>query len=159
MNALSFLFNVSLPVVWLILMVIFAIVEALTVGLASIWFAVGALAALLVSLACGNFWIQCVVFVAVSLVTLLLVRPLTAKHFRPRDHIPTNVDSLIGCSGVVAEAIDNLAGTGQVRLGGQFWTARSDSGVPIPQGSTVIAVRIEGVRLFVRPKKSENEVK
>lgn len=155
MNALPFLAGISLPVVWLILMVCFAIVEALTVGLASIWFAVGALAALLVSLACGNFWIQCVVFVAVSLVTLLLVRPLTAKHFQPKDHTPTNVDSLIGRSGVVTEAIDNLAGTGQVRLGGQIWTARSDSGAPIPDGCTVIAVRIEGVRLFVRLKQTE----
>lgn len=155
MNTL-FLFNhASLPVVWLILMVLFAIVEALTVGLASIWFAVGALAALLVSLACGNFWIQFLVFVGVSLVTLLLVRPLTAKHFQPRDHTPTNVDSLIGRSGVVTESIDNLAGTGQVRLGGQSWTARSDSGAPIPQGSTVIAVRIEGVRLFVRLSQTE----
>lgn len=155
MNPLPFFESLSLPVVWLLLMVIFAIVEGVTVGLASIWFAVGALAALLVSLACGNFWVQCLVFVAVSLVTLLLVRPLTAKHFQPRDHIPTNVDSLIGRSGVVTQTIDNLAGTGQVRLGGQVWTARSDSGASIPEGSTVIAVRIEGVRLFVRLRQTE----
>lgn len=155
MNTLPFFEAFSLPVVWLFLMVIFAIVEALTVGLTSIWFAVGALAALLVSLAWGNFWIQCVVFVVVSLVTLLLVRPLTARHFRPKDHTPTNVDSLIGRSGVVTQTIDNLAGTGQVRLGGQVWTARSDSGASIPEGSTVIAVRIEGVRLFVRLSQTE----
>lgn len=145
--------GVSMPIVWLILVVVFGLAEASTVGLTSIWFAAGSVAALLVSLVCRNLWVQAGVFVGVSLVTLLLVRPVAAKHFRPKDHTPTNADSLIGREGVVTEAIDNLAGSGQVKIAGQIWTARSDSGEVIPAGSTVTAVRIEGVRLFVQAVK------
>lgn len=145
--------GISMPIVWLVLIVVFGLAEASTVGLTSIWFAAGSLAALLVSLVCPNFWVQTGVFVGVSLAALMLVRPMAAKHFRPKDHTPTNADSLIGREGVVMETIDNLAGTGQVKIAGQVWTARSDSGETIPEGSTVTAVRIEGVRLFVQADK------
>lgn len=141
----------SMPLVWLGVMIFFAVAEGITVGLTSIWFSVGALVALLVSLVCPNFWVQAGVFVLVSLGSLLLVGPLAKRHFRPKDHTPTNVDSLLGHEGVVLETIDNLAGTGQVKIAGQTWTARSASGAVIPQGATVTAMRIEGVRLFVLP--------
>lgn len=143
--------TLSMPVVWLVLMVLFAVAEGITVGLTSIWFSVGALVALLVSLVCPNFWIQAGLFVLISLGSLLLVAPLARRHFRPKDHILTNADSLIGKEGVVTERIDNLAGTGQVKIANQTWTARSASGATIPKNTTVTAVRIEGVRLFVLP--------
>ena len=148
MNVLS---EISMPIVWLGLVIFFGVAEGVTVGLTSIWFSVGALVALLVSLVCPNVWIQAGLFVLVSLASLLLVRPLAKRHFRPKDHTPTNVDSLLGHEGVVMETIDNLAGTGQVKIAGQAWTARSVSGAVIPKGTTVTAMRIEGVRLFVLP--------
>ncbi len=146
--------QISMPLLWLVLIVVFGLAEAATVGLTSIWFAAGAVVALLVSLVCSNFWVQAGFFVGVSLVTLLLVRPVAAKWFRPKDHARTNADSLIGREGIVLETIDNLAGTGQVKIASQIWTARSDSGERIPEGTTVTAVRIEGVRLFVQTVKS-----
>lgn len=147
---LSVFHGITPPIVWLLLTVAFAAFEASTVGLTSIWFAVGALAALMVSFFSHNFWLQAEVFVAVSLLTLLLLRPVIAKKFHPKETTPTNSDSLIGKKGIVTQSIDNLAGTGQVKIAGQTWTARSESGEPLPKGTTVTAVRIEGVRLFVR---------
>lgn len=146
---LSIFSGITPPIVWLILGVVFVLLEASTVGLTSIWFAIGALAALIVSFLSHNFWLQAEVFVVVSLATLLLIRPLAAARFHPKDNIPTNADSLIGKEGIVTQPIDNLAGTGQVKIAGQVWTARSESGENIPKGATVTAMRIEGVRLFV----------
>ena len=106
------LLTFSLPVMWLIILVVLALAEAATINLVSIWFAAGALTALLVSLFCQNFWIQLVVFLLVSTLCLALVRPLAQKKFTP--HLrPTNLDLLLGQYGVVTEDIDNLAATGQ----------------------------------------------
>lgn len=104
------LLTFSLPVMWLIILVVLALAEAATINLVSIWFAAGALTALLVSLFCQNFWIQLVVFLLVSTLCLALVRPLAQKKFTP--HLrPTNLDLLLGQYGVVTEDIDNLAAT------------------------------------------------
>ena len=113
------LLTFSLPVMWLIILVVLALAEAATINLVSIWFAAGALTALLVSLFCQNFWIQLVVFLLVSTLCLALVRPLAQKKFTP--HLrPTNLDLLLGQYGVVTEDIDNLAATGQVKGSGQL---------------------------------------
>ena len=113
------LLTFSLPVMWLIILVVLALAEAATINLVSIWFAAGALTALLVSLFCQNFWIQLVVFLLVSTLCLALVRPLAQKKFTP--HLrPTNLDLLLGQYGVVTEDIDNLAATGQVKVDGQI---------------------------------------
>ena len=113
------LLTFSLPVMWLIILVVLALAEAATINLVSIWFAAGALTALLVSLFCQNFWIQLVVFLLVSTLCLALVRPLAQKKFTP--HLrPTNLDLLLGQYGVVTEDIDNLAATGQVKVDGQL---------------------------------------
>ena len=96
------LLTFSLPVMWLIILVVLALAEAATINLVSIWFAAGALTALLVSLFCQNFWIQLVVFLLVSTLCLALVRPLAQKKFTP--HLrPTNLDLLLGQYGVVTE--------------------------------------------------------
>ena len=134
--------------IWLVLLVAFAVVEALTVGLVSVWFAAGALAALLCSFFTGNIWIQISLFLAVSLVALAILRPLARKYALPTV-VPTNADRVIGRQAVVTEAIDNLNGTGVVVVFGVAWTARSEDGTPIPKGSTVTVKRIEGVKLFV----------
>ena len=133
---------------WLALFVVFLIVEAGTVALVSIWFALGALTAL-VSCALGaEMWLQITVFLVVSLVLLaLLWKRVRSKLTTTK----TNVDSVIGAEGYVTEAIDNLSYTGRVKLGGITWAARSTSGAGIPVGTLVKVERIEGVKVFVSP--------
>ena len=139
-----------MSVVWLGLMVLFLLIEAGTVALVSLWFAAGALAAILVSLLGGNIAIQSVVFLAVSCVLLALVRPILRKYYTPRI-TRTNVDSLLGSQGLVTKDIDNVTGSGEVKLGAMTWTARSTDGSPIPAGTQVRVDRIEGVKAFVSP--------
>lgn len=138
-------------VVWLVLLVVFVIVEAVTVGLASVWFAAGALVALLATFFTDNIWLQIFLFVLVSAVTLAALRPLAKKYVSPQ-HVATNADRVIGMDAVVVEDIDDLAAAGAVKVMGTVWTARSSSGAPIPAGSTVTVDRIDGVKLFVTVK-------
>ena len=135
---------------WLIAMVVFLMIESSTVVLISIWFAIGSVAAAVTGLLGGSFLLQLTVFLVVSAVLLLLLRPLVRKYVRPKI-TPTNVASVIGSTGLVTVAIDNVVPTGQVKLGAMVWTARSTSGDPIPQGTLVRADRIEGVKVFVSP--------
>lgn len=133
---------------WLALFVVFLIVEAGTVALVSIWFALGALAAL-VSCALGaEMWLQITVFLVVSLVLLAVLWKRVRNKLTTTK---TNVDSVIGAEGYVTEAIDNLSYTGRVKLGGITWAARSTSGAGIPVGTLVKVERIEGVKVFVSP--------
>lgn len=143
-----------LSVCWLIALVVFLIVEGLTVGLVSIWFAAGALCALLVSLFTTNFWIQMGVFLVVSGVTLAALRPLSYKYLGPKQREATNADRVIGAEGIVTEDIDNLEGKGLVMVKGAVWTARSENDNPIRKDTKVIILRIEGVKVFVEPIKS-----
>lgn len=141
---------VNMSVVWLIAMVVLLIVEALVPGLVSIWFALGALAALIAALLHAPLWLQIVWFLATSVVTLVLTRPLAQKYVNSRIQ-PTNADALIGKDCVVTEDINNLAGTGAVKIDGKVWTARSeDESKYFAAGEIVTAVRIEGVKLIVR---------
>ena len=104
--------------------------------------------------ACGGaVWLQGVLFVAVSVVALLATKPLVKKYLRPRIQA-TNADRCVGRTGVVLEDIDNLAATGQVRVCGSVWSARSTDGAPIAAGTTVVVDRIEGVKLMVRTAKT-----
>lgn len=136
--------------IWLALMVLFLIVEAGTVSMVSLWFAAGALAALLTALAGGPAWLQILLFVAVSAGLLLALRPLARKYLTPK-LTATNVDSVVGTTGLVTAAIDNVSAAGQVKLGAMEWTARSTSGEPIAVGTRVRVDRIEGVKAFVTP--------
>lgn len=143
-------FVVNMAVVWLVAMVVLLIVEAIVPGLVSIWFAIGALAALIAALLNAPLWLQVVWFLAVSVATLVLTRPLAQRYVNSRVQ-PTNADALIGRDCVVTEDIDNLAGTGAVKIGGKVWTARAeDENEKYAQGDVVKAVRIEGVKLIVR---------
>ena len=136
--------------IWLMLLVALVAGEAITVGLTFIWFAAGALGGLLVSVLGGAVWLQVVVFLILSAVTLVLVRPAAAKLLTPGIS-PTNADRVLSQIALVTEEIDNIAETGQVKLFGQVWTARSDSGEVIPAQSRVRILRIEGVKVFVTP--------
>ena len=135
---------------WLVLMVVFLLMESQTVTLISLWFAAGALAALIVALCGGQLWLQAVVFFGVSIVLLASLRPLAKKYFTPKI-TKTNVDSVIGSQGYVLTDIDNLNAVGQVKLGAMEWTARSTSGENIPAGTLVQVDKIEGVKVFVTP--------
>ena len=144
--------------IWLILLVGFLAVEAACpIHLVSIWFAVGALIATVVSLLNGPVWLQIVLFLAVSGGLLALLWPMVRKYLNP-DLTRTNVDSIIGSEGYITAAVDNVAATGQVKLGGMEWTARSTSGDPIPAGALVKVDRVEGVKVFVTPVKVETKV-
>lgn len=140
----------DMSIVWLVAMVALLIVEALVPGLVSIWFAIGALAALIAALLHAPLWLQIVWFLAVSVATLVLTRPLAQKFVNSRTQ-PTNADALIGRDCVVTESIDNLAGTGAVKIDGKVWTARSENeNTCFAAGDVVTAVRIEGVKLIVK---------
>ena len=138
----------NMSIVWLVLMVLLFIIEAATAGLTVIWFALGALAALIAALFGAQIWLQVLWFLVVSIATLWFTRPLALKYLNGRS-VATNADRVVGMEGVVCEDIDNLAGTGAVKLDGKEWTARSDSGANIPSGSIVKVRRIEGVKLIV----------
>ena len=125
---------------WIAALIFFIIVEAATVGLASIWFAIGAVAALICALLRGPVWLQVVWFLAVSVATLILTRPLVKKYMKGKVE-PTNADRNIGRTAPVVERIDNLAGTGAVKIDGVTWTARSaDDRLTIEVG-TLVTVR------------------
>ena len=138
-------------IIWLGLLVAFLIVEAVcAVHLVSIWFAVGSLAALLVWMLHGPLWLQMTVFLVVSAALLVALWPLTKKFLTPK-LTATNIDSVIGSTGLVTASIDNMEAHGQVKLGAMEWTARSTSGEPIPEGTLIRVDRIEGVKVFVSP--------
>ena len=141
-------------IVWLVLMLLFLGTEAATVGLTSIWFAVGALAAMIAAALGAGTILEIVLFSMVSLVCLLLVRPLAKNHVNSKvQH--TNADRIIGEKAVVTEEIDNLKGTGAVSVSGRIWTARSDTEGVIPRDTPVRILRIEGVKVFVRNAMEE----
>lgn len=133
---------------WTIAIVVFLIIEAIVPGLISIWFAVGAVPALISALFGGPFWLQFVLFLVSSIIALVLTRPLAKKYSRIQ---PTNFDMVIGKNCVVTETIDNLRGTGAVSVGGKVWTARSLIEDDIIVEKTIAVVdKIDGVKLIIR---------
>ncbi|MBR3973893.1 MAG: NfeD family protein [Oscillospiraceae bacterium] len=143
--------------IWLALMVVFLIAEAATVVMVSLWFAAGALAALVASLLGAAIWLQVVIFLAVSALLLASLRPVVRKHFTPR-LTRTNVDSIIGSRGYVTADIDNVSAVGTVKLGAMEWTARSTTGEKIKAGTLVKVDKIEGVKAFVTAVEVAAEV-
>ncbi|HWP80145.1 MAG TPA: NfeD family protein [Candidatus Acidoferrum sp.] len=135
--------------VWLVLTVIFLVAEGLTFGLTTLWFALGSLVALLAAFIRLPVPVQVILFIVVSAASLLLLRPIingVLKVGRER----TNADRVIGKTARVTETIDNIQERGQVRLDGQVWTARSDSGECIERGREAVVLRITGVKLIVK---------
>lgn len=135
---------------WLSMMVVFLAVEAATMPLISLWFAAGAMAALVVTLLGGGTGLQWATFLLVSVISLAALRPLVRRHLKP-GITDTNIDSIIGSVGIVTAPVDNVTASGQVKLGAMVWTARSTSGEPIAEGTRIKVDRIEGVKVFVSP--------
>ena len=138
-------------IIWMGLLVLFLIVEAACpLHLVSLWFAAGCLAALGVYFLGAPLWLQITVFLLVSCALLVALWPLSKKYLKP-NLTATNIDSVIGSTGYVTAAVDNVHGLGQVKLGAMEWTARSTTGVPIPKDALVQVDRIEGVKVYVTP--------
>lgn len=134
---------------WLITMILFIGFELATMGLTTMWFALGSLAALAVAAVGGPVWLQVIVFFAVSLLALFCFRNLAKEHFN-QNRVKTNADSLIGRKGIVTEEVSNIYATGQVTVAGQEWTARSvDDSVTLEKGEMVVIRSISGVKLMV----------
>ena len=150
--------HVSLTAIWLAAMIILLVVEAMAPGLVSIWFAIGALAAMISSMFKAPIWLQLIWFIVVSIVSLLLTRPLAKKYVNSRA-VPTNADMAVGQDCIVTEAIDNVLGTGAVTVGGKVWTARmAETDGKAAKGAILRVVRIEGVKLIVEEKNKTQEV-
>ena len=147
------MFNWNMAVVWLIVLVACLVVEGATLGLSSIWFAIGALAATVAALLNFPLWAQNTLFIAVSLVFLFFTRPSAVKYFN-KDRVKTNAESLIGKQAIVISEIDNLQGIGQITISGQEWSARAAEDVTkFPVGAVVEITAIQGVKLIVKERK------
>lgn len=137
---------------WLIVLLVTIGIEMLTTVLISIWFAFGALSALILALIGVPIEIQVIVFIVVSAFTLTFTKPFVEKKFLPKNKIvTTNVDALIGKEATVTKEISNSKSTGEVLLERKYWTARSENDETIPASSTVVVKRIEGVKVIVSP--------
>ena len=134
---------------WLIIAVVLFAIEAVTVNLTTIWFGFGALVAMVTAALGGPTNLQIILFVAITLILLIFTRPLAVKYIKKTS---TNIDTLIGKQAIVTEKIDNLAGTGQVKIDGNLWTARSEGGFIINEREVVDIVSISGVKLIVKMK-------
>lgn len=145
------------PVFWLILGLALAIIEAVTVQVVAIWFALGALFAIIPAMLGAPMWVQVLVFVAVSALTLLCTRRF-AMRFLVVKHQHTNADRVIGETGVVVTDIDNDSGAGRVSAMGLDWSARSGANIKIPAGQKVTIISIDGVKLIVEKQEASVEV-
>ena len=134
---------------WLIVMVVLIVAEAATVGLVSIWFAGGALAALVSASLGAKPWLQLVLFLAVSAVLLLILRPSVVRRFNRR-RAKTNVEAVAGKTVRVIEPVDNIANSGRVAVDGMEWAARSSvDGTTFDAGENAVVVRVEGVKMII----------
>ena len=142
---------------WLIIFVACIVIEIITMGLTTIWFAGGSLVAAVSAAFSAPLWLQLLLFVAFSFVLLYFTRPIAVKYFN-KDRIKTNVESLIGKQAIVISEIDNLQGIGQVTVGGQEWSARTvKDGITLPVGCVVVIRAINGVKLMVEEKEQKQE--
>ena len=135
--------------IWLGVLVAAVVLEIATTQIVSIWFAIGALASLIATLAgVEQLWIQIVIFVLVSAIAVVATRPIVKRIVNKKAE-PTNADMVIGKTGIVTEKIDNLAPSGMIKAGGQVWTARSADDSVIEENERVIVKEISGVKLIV----------
>lgn len=139
----------SMLVFWVAMLIVLIVVEAVTAQMVTIWFAAGAVAAIVAELLGAQVWLQWAVFVFVSVIALVVTRPLVKKLTQTKLQ-PTNADRCIGQVAVVTEEIDNVAAKGQVSVNGTVWSARSADGSVIAKDEKVTVEKIEGVKLIVK---------
>ena len=140
---------------WLILIIVLVIIELATMGLTTIWFATGAVVAMIASVIGVPVWLQIILFILVSFIMLLFTRPVAVKHFN-KERIKTNVETMVGKQAIVVSEIDNLQGIGRVMVDGVEWTGRSlDKKVTFSVGEVVVVVLVEGNKLIVSKLEEE----
>lgn len=139
----------SALIFWIVSLVAFIVVEAVTAQLVTIWFAAGSLCALIAEVLNAPVWLQITVFVVVSAITLAATRPLV-KKLKSKPSFSPNADRVIGQKAIVTEEIDNIAAKGRADVNGMSWVARSEDNSKIPVGTEVVIIRIEGVKLIVK---------
>ncbi len=145
-----------LLILWIAAAVVFAVIEAATAQILTLWFCIGSIGAIIAYALGASLTVQIVVFVAVSLLTLVIARPYLRRFTRTKVQ-PTNLDMCIGRQALVTERICNPEGTGQAKIRGAVWTARSSDGSVIEPGALVKVLSIEGVKLIVAPDDSPPE--
>lgn len=146
----------AIGIMWIVAIILFALIESLTYQIVSIWFAAGAVGSFIAYLLGADFMAQIVIFLVISGILVLFTRPLAMKVLKPNG-LKTNVDSAIGKEGIVTEEINNLRGTGALKLSGVEWTARSCDDTIIPKGKAVRIKEVEGVRLIVESLECDTE--
>lgn len=138
-----------MTIVWLVLIAVMLVIEIFTLGLTTIWFGIGAVAAAIASGLGAPLWLQVLLFCVVSIVVMLLVRPFAMKVMN-KERMKTNIEEIVGLQAEVMESIDNQREQGVVRLRGVEWMARSVDGNSIEVGEVVTVESIVGVKLMVR---------
>lgn len=146
--------NIDMWIVWLVLMVIFLVIEAVTLGITTVWCAAGCLVAAVMDLCGASVTAQVIAMITVSVVCfiacLIWIRPMfDAKH--KRELSPTNADRVLGQEGIVIRTIEPMDGKGQIKVLGQVWSAKADK--VIAEGSKVKVLSMEGVKLIVEEVK------
>ncbi len=144
--------SIIMYVVWIVAIVLAVFIEAETAAITAIWFVPGAIVSLILALCNVSWQTQVLVFVLLSLVLLLFGLLVVRKRVKKVPHTPTNADRIIGMDGMVTEEINAIASTGEVKVDGKRWTARSANGSVITAGEIVTILRIEGVKVFVEKK-------
>lgn len=137
---------------WLIAAGIFFIIEMATVGFLVFWFGIGALITMVLSFFVSNIYIQAAVFVITSTLLIFLTKPFVNKFVNKEKSVATNAYSIIGRTGIVTTEINPIMGTGQVKIGGEVWSAKtaSDSDEVIPENTEIEVVQIDGVKAVVK---------
>lgn len=139
---------------WLVAAGVFFIVEIMTVGFLVFWFGIGALLAMIVSFFTSNVIIQATVFIVSSTLLIFTTKPFVKKFVKNNDTAPTNVYSVIGKKGKVIHEIDNIQGTGIVKVAGEEWSAICNGNTTIPKGTEVEVLEVRGVKVLVEPINS-----
>lgn len=143
------------PIYWLIILAVLIVIEILTLGLTTIWFAGGALVSFFLSIFITSFGLEMAVCLLVSFFLLFYTRPMVKKYLN-KGIVKTNYESLIGRDGRVTETVNNLESVGTVNLSGQLWTARSaDDHIILEEDTIVTVTKIQGVKLIVEKKVEE----
>lgn len=137
-------------IIWLAIFVLAIVVESLSADLASIWFAFGSIIALIISFIPGvAWWVQLIIFLVISILTLLCLRPL-AKRLLKRNIVSSNIDEMAGKKGIMIKGYDEL-NRGEVKINDVIWTAINvDESAPIPAGTKVVVIAVNGNKLIVR---------
>lgn len=137
---------------WLMIFVVLLVIEIVTLGLTTVWFALGAIAAFLAAYVGVSVLVQIIVFLIVSVALLIVTRPIVMKHFNQKRE-RTNAESLIGQKAIVIETIDSIHGAGRVEVNGMEWAAKTDESELIEKDTIVSIKGIQGVKLIVEKEE------